>query len=286
MTITEQAVMFSCAEENLVGICAIPELPRETGVLFVVGGPQYRVGSHRQFLLLSRQLAEAGYPTMRFDFRGMGDSPGDLRDFEAVEIDIGSALDIFFVTCPQINRVVLWGLCDAASASLLYWETTRDRRVSGLVLLNPWIRSEGTLARAHIKHYYGKRLLQVEFWRKLLTGNLGFWQAASGLFSNVKKAHQVNSPSARNETLSFQEKMLRGLQTFPGGVLTVLSGNDYTAKEFLEAVHADPAWTYAMRQPKVTQVNLPEADHTFSSAEWRGQVENVTKHWLEMEAGK
>jgi len=286
MTITEQAVMFSCAEKSLLGIFAIPELPRETGVLIVVGGPQYRVGSHRQFLLLSRRLAEAGYPTMRFDFRGMGDSSGDLRDFEAVEIDIGSALDAFFVTCPQINRVVLWGLCDAASASLLYWDNARDSRISGLVLLNPWIRSEGTLARAHIKHYYGKRLLQVDFWRKLLTGNLGLWQAASGFFRSLKKAHQVSASLERNETLSFQEKMLRGLQTFPGGVLMILSGNDYTAKEFLEAVQADSAWTFAMRQSKVTQINLPEADHTFSSVEWRGLVEDMTKHWLGMEAGK
>jgi exosortase A-associated hydrolase 1 len=286
MTITERAVMFSCVGEELLGILAIPGSPRQTGVLLVVGGPQYRVGSHRQFLLLSRALAEDGYPVMRFDFRGMGDSSGDLRDFESVEIDIESALDAFFVTCPEIKHVVLWGLCDAASACLLYWDMVRDSRVSGLVLLNPWIRSEKTLARAHIKHYYGKRLLQVNFWKKLLTGKLGLWQAVGGFLGSLKKAHQVNHPLAPNEKLSFQEKMLRGLQMFPGRVLIVLSGNDYTSKEFLEAVQADPAWVAIMGQPKVTQVNLPEADHTFSSVEWRGRVENMTKNWLGMEAGK
>lgn len=286
MTFTEQAFMFSCAGEKLLGISALPEFPRETGVLIVVGGPQYRVGSHRQFLLLSRALAEDGYPAMRFDFRGMGDSSGDSRGFEAVEIDIGAALDAFVASCPQIKRVVLWGLCDAASASLLYWDSTRDSRVCGLVLLNPWIRSERTLARAHIKHYYGKRLLQVEFWSKLLNGNLGILQAMGGFFTSLKKARQMNALEARDESHCFQKKMLRGLKTFPERVLLLLSGNDYTANEFLEAVLADHAWAVTIRQSNVTRIDLPGADHTFSSVEWRGMVQNMTKQWLGLEAGK
>ena len=101
MTFTEHAVTFPCAGEQLLGIVAAPELPQATGVLIVVGGPQYRVGSHRQFLLLSRALAEAGYPAMRFDFRGMGDSTGELRDFEGVNEDIGAAINAFQAHCPQ-----------------------------------------------------------------------------------------------------------------------------------------------------------------------------------------
>lgn len=286
MTFTEQAFVFSCAGENLLGISTMPELPKETGVLIVVGGPQYRVGSHRQFLLLSRSLAEDGYPAMRFDCQGMGDSSGDRRGFEAVEIDIAAALDAFIASCPQIKRVVLWGLCDAASASLLYWGSTLDTRISGLVLLNPWIRSERTLAQAHIKHYYGKRLFQTEFWSKLLTGNLGIMQAIGGFFMSMKKARQMNQPEDREDTSSFQKKMLRGLKTFPGRVLLLLSGNDYTAKEFIEAVRADRAWAAAVFRTNVTRIDLPEADHTFSSAEWRGQVEDMTKHWLGLEAGR
>jgi hypothetical protein len=44
--------------------------------------------------------------------------------------------------------------------------------IAGLVLLNPWVRSEVSLAQTHIKHYYGQRLLQGEFWRKLLSGRM------------------------------------------------------------------------------------------------------------------
>ena len=63
----------------------MPAVPDDTGVLVIVGGPQYRVGSHRQYVQLSRHLAEQGIASMRFDVRGMGDSPGVQRSFEEID---------------------------------------------------------------------------------------------------------------------------------------------------------------------------------------------------------
>ena len=54
MNFSEQVVVFAAEEERLLGIVTMPEVPIDCGVLMIVGGPQYRVGSHRQFLLLSR----------------------------------------------------------------------------------------------------------------------------------------------------------------------------------------------------------------------------------------
>ena len=107
-----------------------------------------------------------------------------------------------------------------------------------------------------------------------------------GFLTSLKRARQTKLPAARDQSCSFQNKMLRGLATFPGRVLLLLSGNDYTANEFLEAVKADHAWAAAIRQSKVTRIDLPEADHTFSSVEWRGIVEKMTKDWLGLEFGQ
>lgn len=285
MSFTEQAIVFSCAGEQLLGIIAEPQRAKAVGVLLVVGGPQYRVGSHRQFVLLSRALARAGYPTMRFDYRGMGDSSGVLHDFEQVTEDIDAAIGAFLKARPQLQGVVLWGLCDAASANLLYWDATRDARVAGMILLNPWLRSEASLAKTHIKHYYGQRLLQADFWCKLLSGKLGIGRALGGLIGSVRNARQKNDEAAENRSLSFQKRMSRGLQNFPGQVLVLLSGNDYTAKEFCEAVRSDPAWTRMLTKSNVTQTEIAGADHTFSSAEWREEVENITRQWLETRTG-
>ena len=168
MSYTEQALVIHCHGDSLAGIASVPDAPRDSAVIIVVGGPQYRAGSHRQFVLLARSLAEAGYPALRFDARGMGDSTGDARDFESITDDIGCALAAFHQALPAVRRFVLWGLCDGASAALLYVERTQDPRVAGLCLANPWVRSEASLARTQVKHYYTQRVLQRDFW--LLSG--------------------------------------------------------------------------------------------------------------------
>lgn len=281
MNFVEQAFIFPCAGEKLLGIVALPESPSATGVLLMVGGPQYRVGSHRQFLLLSRALAEAGYTVMRFDYRGMGDSTGGFRDFDAVNDDVAAAIDVFQAKCPLIKQVVLWGLCDAASANLLYWDATQDERVGGMVLLNPWARSEATLAKTHIKHYYGQRLLQTEFWTKLLTGKLGIWRALRDFTTSlIYTRHFV----AGNEELlasPFRQRMMRAFESFPGPLLLILSGNDYTAKEFLQACQDSEPAQRALRGKHLTRFDLAMADHTFSSREWRQSVEAETLIWLQ-----
>ena len=71
MSYTEQVLPITCEGHELAAVLAVPEQARSLGVVIVVGGPQYRVGSHRQFVLLARQLAAAGIATLRFDCRGM-----------------------------------------------------------------------------------------------------------------------------------------------------------------------------------------------------------------------
>ena len=194
---SESAIAFACAGERLLGIVTRPQQAATTGVVIVVGGPQYRVGSHRQFVLLARDLAEAGYAVLRFDCRGMGDSDGEARSFEDVDLDVAAAIDALAAACPEVGSVVLWGLCDGASAALLYSLRRPDARVRGLVLLNPWVRSEQSLARVRLRHYYGERLLQPEFWKKLVRGGTNLVAAVRDLARNWRLApgaHRTRCP--------------------------------------------------------------------------------------------
>ncbi|MBK5912973.1 hydrolase 1, exosortase A system-associated [Rhodocyclus purpureus] len=285
MKFSEQPLVFRCGGDELLGIVALPEQAATTAVVIVVGGPQYRVGSHRQFRLLAAALATAGYPVLRFDYRGMGDSSGERRDFTQVNEDIGAAIDALCAACPQTRRVVLWGLCDAASASLLYLDASGDPRVGGLVLLNPWVRSPATQALTRVKHYYGQRLLQAAFWRKLLSGQLAVGKALAGFLGNLRRARR-RAGAAEGEGAdagaahSFQQGMRRGLRNFPGETLLLLSGKDYTAREFVEMTSADAEWSALLARAGVTRVELADADHTFSSARWRGEVEAHSRDWL------
>ena len=291
----ETPLIFRCGADDLLGVLHQGAPGAERAVLLVVGGPQYRVGSHRQFILLARHLAAAGIPVLRFDYRGMGDSGGALRNFEAVSEDIGAALDILVQQLPTIRRVVLWGLCDAASAACLYAHT--DPRVAGLVLLNPWVRTQEGEAKAYLRHYYLARLRSPEFWRKLFSGGLqvrrslaslaGFARTARGLQApaaaadlSAAAAPQPSATAAATPATPLPDRMLQALAGYRGKTLLILSGNDLTAKEFVDLLGATREWRRWARSEGLTRHDLTEADHTFSSAPWRDQVADWTRGWL------
>lgn len=279
-TVTERAMVFDCQGEPLVGVVSMPANPAGTdvGVVIVVGGPQYRVGAHRQFVHLARHLASAGYAVLRFDVRGMGDGAGTPRSFDALSDDVAAAIDAFTASQPGVRRVVLWGLCDGASAALMHAQEKADARVCGMVLLNPWVRSADTLARTHLKHYYLQRLTQRDFWGKLLRGGVGV-KAVGGLASSIREA-SVAGGSGKETVKTFQDRMAAGWESFRHPVLLVLSGNDYTAKEFLEYVAARPAWQKLLERSGSSRVDIAQADHTFSGGEARWAAEAATLRWV------
>ncbi|MGZ5819772.1 MAG: hydrolase 1, exosortase A system-associated [Burkholderiaceae bacterium] len=280
----ERAVHFACAESWLYGVVSIPEQIFSRGVLIVVGGPQYRAGSHRQFTLLARHLAEQGVPVMRFDYRGMGDSQGEARTFESIDDDLRCAIDKFMTEVPHLNEVVLWGLCDAASAALFY--ACHDPRVTGLVLLNPWARTEEGLAKATLKHYYITRLFERDLWHKILHGRFDYGAAiksAMALISTVferKKRILADSSRSEHQDMSLPDRMYHGLNRFKGRTLVILSGGDLTGKEFSDLITGSKKWQKLISGSNVQRHDLAGANHTFSRREWRDQVAAWTCEWV------
>ena len=276
---TELAVIFGCAGDALVGILHIPAVPAELGVVVIVGGPQYRAGSHRQFVLLARAIADAGFAVLRFDVRGMGDSAGAPRGFEDSGADIAAAIDTLQAQVPAVQRVALWGLCDGAAAALLYVDATHDQRVAGVCALNPWVRSDASLARTQLKHYYRQRMGTAEFWFKLMRGQVG----VGALRELSRKILSVASrgPPPNAAAAPFPELMARGCETLAGGsVLVLLSDNDYTAKEFIEVAATSPRWQRVFEMAHVQRRAIAGADHTFSQSAARTAVDRGTVHWL------
>jgi uncharacterized protein len=263
MKFDTRALRFDCEDCSLIGIVTTPERAAMRGVLIVTGGPQYRVGSHRQFVLLSRELALNGIATMRFDSRGMGDSEGEQRSFEAIDGDIRCALSAFLLNVPAVREVVIWGLCDGATAAILYAHT--DRRVSGLILLNPWVRTPEGKARATLKHYYLSRLIDRQFWRKLLRGQLAFGASIHSLGRQVRLA-------ARERGSDLPQRVVDSLAVFVGPILIVLSGMDLTAREFDDLL--------ATTELECQRADLAQANHTFARREWRDQVAHLCVDWI------
>ena len=277
----ELPIHFDCGGATLHGVLHRPDAAGARGVVLVVGGPQYRVGSHRQFVLLARVLADAGIAVLRFDYRGMGDSDGEAHTFEAIAADIRAAIDELQRSMPTIREVVLWGLCDAASAALQY--APSDRRVCGLVLLNPWVRTEQGLARTYLKQYYGRRLLDPNLWRRLRKGEFSVVTALRSLWGDIRRSRsggREGAARAQTAALPLPQRMLQGWQQFSGRVLLVLSGDDITAGEFKNLIAGSAAWRRVLAAPGVERRDLAGANHTFATRAWRDQVATWTRDWL------
>ena len=189
---------------------------------------------------------------------------------------------------PTLTEFVIWGLCDAASAASFY--ACRDPRVCGLVLVNPWVRTEQGIAKTYLKHYYVRRLLAPEFWTKIIKGHFDYREAGRSLLENLGRVcfrnSQADTPrrldkSKPSAPFSLPDRMLNGLLKFTGRILVILSENDLTAQEFEEVTKSSAKWRKRMGASSVVQHKLAGANHTFSRREWRDQVADWTKEWLQ-----
>jgi len=285
----ETPITFQCEDSELIGILNVPEKPPKRGVVFVVAdGPQYRAGVQRQFVTLARAMEQAGYAALRFDYRGMGDSEGIHRGFEHVDEDIKAAIDALIAHSDSIEEIVLWGECDSSAAVLFY--AYKDKRIKGISIANPWVRTEEGRAKSIVKHYYLNRLFDKQFWKKIFTGHFNFKDSLTSLWRNVIKAFRSRSNSSSSQDgpvdhsahrLSLPERLAYGLSNFEGKVLLVLSGNDWIAKEFQDVVDASTVWKNLLHNERLVRHDIADADHSFSKKTSRNDLIRANLDWMD-----
>lgn len=176
-------IAFPCEGETLVG--SLDEAPGTTGLLIVSGGNEPRMGAHRGMALLAQRIAAAGWPVLRFDRRGVGDSYGDNGGWASSAPDIATAVAAFRREAPQVARLVGYGNCDAATSLALF-----GQEMDALVLANPWaVERDGDLPPpAAIRARYAERLRSPREWARLLRGGVDLAKVARGVRSIVAPA--------------------------------------------------------------------------------------------------
>lgn len=153
--------------EILTGIYAATPDGRanEICVVFLNSGLLHRVGPYRMFVDFAREIAYSGFPVMRFDLSGLGESmvrPESSVERVRVVADIRETLD-FLQTKFGHRHFVLIGLCSGADNA--HWAALEDSRIAGAVMMD----GPGYVdLQYHIAHYL-PRLFSLERWRSVMS---------------------------------------------------------------------------------------------------------------------
>lgn len=253
-------IIFNCQGSKVAG--TLDAAAGRTGLLIVSGGNELRAGPWSSQAQIARKAAQQGFPVFRFDRRGIGDSEGDNGGFPSSAPDIAAAIAAFRQHAPQLERIVAFGNCDAATALMLM----AGHGLDALVLGNPWtFEQHGTLsddaadpapmAPSVLRRHYLKRLTDLGALCRLLTCKVKLRQLTGSL---VSAARADAGPSA------LVQQMAAGISGFAGPVSILLAGNDRTAQAFMTS------WDRS--DPRLQL--CPGASHSFAEAEARIWLEN------------
>jgi exosortase A-associated hydrolase 1 len=242
-------IAFPCAGETLVG--TLDEASGSTGLLIVSGGNEIRIGAHRGMAMLAARVAGAGYPVLRFDRRGIGDSTGANGGFETTAEDIAAAAAAFRET--GVTRILGFGNCDAATALAFFHDAAG---VDALLLANPWaIESTDDLPPpAAIRSHYAQKLRDPKEWLRLLRGGVNIGKIFKGLIKVSQK------PSQAPASLVARLGAVLASDT-PTTIL--LARGDNTAIAFADAFKA-PAFDTARGHVRIE--TLDSDSHSFAGA--------------------
>lgn len=282
----ERIVQFG-DNKNLVGILTLPltqTRPAGPAVLLLNAGIVHRVGPNRLNVKLARAAAANGYPALRFDLSGLGDS-GPSRSTEGhaqqAVTDIRLAVNVLLGQT-EASSVAGFGICSGADN--LYAAALADDRLSGMLLHDPYAypTTEAWL------RYVATRSIDVTRWKRKIPEFLSAaMQRAAELPGGA--ARSVATGQAPAETNPDDDRPLppleefggnllrlanRGMRislTYSGGVAPVIN----TAQQFFNAFKKFDL------DGKIDVTVLEHVDHTFTRIASQSELIGMLLRWLD-----
>ena len=288
-------------DEAIHGIVARPLDQQQVkgGIVFSHGWSGFRSGPSGILTFLAREMARNGYVTLRFDYRGRGESQGNglTATLTTMADDLVAACS-YMRKALQIPAPALCGLC--SGGNVVIGTLKRIPAASCLLLMSIYPFSDGDAfgrdmhRTFHYLKLYWKKLLRPDTWSRFVRGDVKLGNVFNVIFGHFlkkdanKKKEGAGTASAEN-TASAGNGLPKAVKA---SAVESRSQTKEPPKTHLANLRpdlpgimiygtADPDAAAAMKYygDYIGQHHLPlplktiqGANHNFSSEEWRSQA--------------
>ena len=256
---------------------------------------------------IANLAVQLGFPVLRFDFSGLGDSEGTLDDrvlpdlYGAIQVgrcvgDTRRAVDWMRANC-GVERVILGGLCGGAITGVL--AAAGHPHVSGLFGIGLPVMVEGSTVDATenmttgqlqgIRSKYVKKLFSPSSWARVLTMKTDFRLLRKSLLVG---SQQSSKPAAGPTAgIAAQAPKSNANPHFPKAFERVLEQGCPNLLLFSEAdrLYAEFQEKFLAIHGEMVQANarlidirvVREANHVLTFSEWQRTMLDHLQEWLQ-----
>jgi pimeloyl-ACP methyl ester carboxylesterase len=259
---------------------------RRVGVMLFHENYNTKFGTHRLFKDLGDRLAQAGFFALRYDDRGMCDSPG-VRDLTIADrlADARAAVS-FFRTQYKLDVLVGWGLCLGAAIAVHTSASHHpNERLDGLMLCSivadPGIVSlpQYGYERVQISKVAQEFFLRGNLFHKLLNAprSLKSWSRKLTVLARRYLRPTPKELERMKETIGRVGKLLA---RYEGPCVLVFGDKDSYLADFVERVNPNDKLGLKRKKFPPAWVLIKDGDHTFSSREKTEELFRITLGWV------
>ncbi|OGS24680.1 MAG: hypothetical protein A2297_07690 [Elusimicrobia bacterium RIFOXYB2_FULL_48_7] len=252
----EKLVWFKSEGINLAGVLHLPEKlkagKKVPGIVLFHGFTGTKLEPGNLFVKAGRYFAKQGFATLRFDFRGCGDSEGDFIDTTLPRelIDAENAVK-YLMKRNEIDssRIAIAGLSmgGAVTACTAY----KFREIRTAVLWNPLAKT------SHVAVSIRSRTGKPKGAALKFPVEVNGWRISKKFVEDMVKVDP-----------------LADIAKFRNPVLVVCGSKDAS----IDPIHSQ-YFIDAVTSPK-KKVTIPGADHTFTTFKHQAKVFKLTADWI------
>jgi pimeloyl-ACP methyl ester carboxylesterase len=307
----EEPVTFkNKANQRLFGIVHTPSggarEDTRIGVNILNPGLKNRVAPNRLNVKIARMLCEQGFPVLRFDPFGIGDSEGELARNNENVMDLWGMIqrgafvedticaNNFFIEKANLDKLILIGQCGAGVTALLCAE--KDKRIDGLIVIDTPFRVVGAeMEPLDIAAEYSeagevltdalRSFFHVQKLRKLVTLKVNWRLYLRTIVSLVyfagKKRGNYVTPKVSDR---FNWEMAKAFESFTGRnkrIYFLFAENDFSFKEFQQDFRPNFLNKDKVRDDLYSVDIIKNANHIYTEIEWQNELIHRVLHRLE-----